>query len=186
MDRPSFTHHHISTPDAEHAIDTLDQISHLQSKQSDDSDTIETIAESQVEQQQLELIEYESGGLVRVVHSEDELLQIFNEDEKQETFVIEFAQRKCRPCRYFEKKFVRLAQTYGPKSVQFLKLYGETNESTKNLFRKYRVTATPSFLLFKEGELVKRMWGINERKLTDKIEAVLFNDSDNEMVVPPA
>jgi len=116
--------------------------------------------------------EYESEGLVRVVHSQNELHEIV-EHQPHETFVVEFAQYRCRPCRYFERKFARLAERYSKHSVKFLKLYGDANDSTKKLFEEYRVTATPSFLIFKEGELAKRTWGISEPKLVEKIETII-------------
>jgi len=114
---------------------------------------------------------WESDGRIRVARSKTELEEVVHQDDNK-LYVVEFAQHHCRPCRYFQRKFEKLADEF-QGTAQFLKVYGETNESTKKMFKTYKIAGTPSFLIFHKGALAGRTWGINPAKIVRAIESIV-------------
>jgi len=61
----------------------------------------------------------------------------------------------CRSCRKFEPKYRRAAEKYG--SVRFVQLVGNGTVGAMELStKKLGVKASPSFLLFRGGELLAK------------------------------
>lgn len=78
----------------------------------------------------------------------------------------------CRPCRALARPLATLASAY--PTATFLKLYGNTDDNTKRLFRDVlKVRSTPTFFVYRGGELVHTHTGARKDKLEHAVrEAV--------------
>lgn len=101
-------------------------------------------------------------GTVSVIFSEGELDEVLAKHSKR--LVVMFCGVTwCRPCKGVSKPYERMADLYD--SAVFLKLYGNANISTKNLFKRLKIRSTPSFLMFRGGEVVGQCSGANKERL---------------------
>lgn len=75
----------------------------------------------------------------------------------------------CGPCKQMAPIIEEIATEYDGK----LKV-GKCNiEDNMQIAQKYRVQNIPTFLIFKQGEVVDMMVGANQDALYDKIDAIL-------------
>lgn len=88
----------------------------------------------------------------------------------------------CRASKALSGVYKALAKAY-PGAV-FLKLYGNSNANTKNLFKtRLLTTATPSIFLFREGEVIDSYSGVNNVKLEESIRSNLGGDLPDPLYV---
>lgn len=86
----------------------------------------------------------------------------FQESVKEGTVLADFWTPWCRPCNSMTPVLEKLSQEYEGKAV-----IGKVNaDENPDLVSEYQVNAVPTFLLFKDGRLVKRVVGLqNEQDL---------------------
>lgn len=76
----------------------------------------------------------------------------------------------CRPCQMMAPTLEKLSQDYSGK-VSFVKMDGESEVQTVNNFS---VSSLPTILLFKGGELVKTLTGLqSEDAIRTELDALL-------------
>ncbi|KAF5833967.1 thioredoxin-like protein [Dunaliella salina] len=93
----------------------------------------------------------------------------------------------CRPCKGMQRPAHKLAERYKDSTV-WMKLFGNANEQTKTLFKdRLKIRSTPSFIIFKDGEVAYTQTGTNKEKLEAGIREVLGADHPKlpqELVYP--
>ena len=75
----------------------------------------------------------------------------------------------CRPCKQFKSKYDTLAKYF--TDAVFCEVIGDRNESTRNMMRKMKIRATPTFVFYRNQEKVHEHSGINPQKMIDALEA---------------
>jgi len=78
----------------------------------------------------------------------------------------------CRPCKQFRRKYVKLAEHFA--DAEFYEIYGDRNESTRKLMRSMKIRATPTFVFYRNGELVHEHAGINPQKMIDALKVAVL------------
>eukprot|EP00878_Enallax_costatus_P006243 GHUV01006546.1.p1 GENE.GHUV01006546.1~~GHUV01006546.1.p1 ORF type:complete len:282 (+),score=101.97 GHUV01006546.1:468-1313(+) len=78
----------------------------------------------------------------------------------------------CRPCKAVARPYEKMASTYSSHAV-FLKLFGNANMSCKRLFTQFKIRSTPSFLFFREGQLIGTCTGANKARLETNLRSYL-------------
>lgn len=66
----------------------------------------------------------------------------------------------CQPCKMLTPVLERLSANYA-ESVSIVKLNGE---SESKIVTEYKVTALPTLLFFKDGQIFKRLTGLQQEK----------------------
>lgn len=84
--------------------------------------------------------------------------------------LVDFWAAWCGPCRMIAPEVDRLAQEYAGR-VKVVKLNVDENQRTANQFQ---VRSIPTFLLFRDGQVLERQVGANPRVLRDMIEESLL------------
>mmetsp|Transcript_11580 Transcript_11580/g.28534 ORF Transcript_11580/g.28534 Transcript_11580/m.28534 type:complete len:473 (-) Transcript_11580:444-1862(-) len=103
--------------------------------------------------------------------------------KNSEPSVIAFGVRSCRPCKYFEPRFKKLAAKFeemSPGRFTFRKLFRDSDEQSKEIFDKFEITHTPTFIIFQNGQSIGRYQGISETKLQRAIEGAVGIESSNQ------
>ncbi|KAL7451225.1 hypothetical protein ACHAWC_006584 [Mediolabrus comicus] len=80
--------------------------------------------------------------------------------------IIDFTATWCGPCKMIAPVFKELSEEYGSRA-QFIKVDVDDNPEAA---QKYGVTAMPTFLFIKGGEVVDRLMGANTDRLTELIQ----------------
>ena len=81
--------------------------------------------------------------------------QNFNQEIKNNDLVlVDFWAEWCGPCKSMHPIFTRLAKKY--KQVRFARV---NVDNVQNIAMKYGVQSIPTFIMFKNGEIVNRMVG---------------------------
>lgn len=98
----------------------------------------------------------------------------------------------CPPCRAIKPAYEAFAETYseshGAKGVRFVEIELGVGEG-QNLASQYGVTATPTFIFFRDGKKADEMKGADKRGLEGRIEAFLdesFPQHPHRRVYVPA
>uniref|UniRef100_A0A7S2X7H0 Thioredoxin domain-containing protein n=1 Tax=Lotharella oceanica TaxID=641309 RepID=A0A7S2X7H0_9EUKA len=112
----------------------------------------------------------EGRGLVKMVTGEDFERHLHDDDR---VAVVTFGMRSCRACKGFQRKFEKLGAKYDPSAFKFLKLNMVDGEPSEEVFQRYDITHTPSFLIFHKGEVLDRYQGISETRLKRTIDAAV-------------
>ncbi|GMH34102.1 hypothetical protein BSKO_01936 [Bryopsis sp. KO-2023] len=113
-------------------------------------------------------------GEVTTVYLDTELDEVLA-DASDKLVVLFVGLTWCRASKALSGVYKALAKGY-PSAV-FLKLYGNSNANTKNLFKtRLLTTATPAIFLFREGEVIASFSGVNNVKLEKSIRANLGGD----------
>lgn len=122
-----------------------------------------------------------SEGRVALIFHEDELNELATKNE----FVVIFCGLTwCRPCKSMMRPFEKLAAVY--PNMTFLKLYGNSNASTKKLFKeRFKVRSTPCFIIIHNGNIVHTQTGRNKEKLEQAIRNALAGTNLPETLVYP-
>lgn len=109
-------------------------------------------------------------GNVSVIFGPGEMEEAL-EKNKDKLVVLFCGLTWCRPCKGVARAYERMAQTYD-KAV-FLKLLGNANMGCKGLFKQFKIRSTPSFLFFRNGELVGTNTGANKERLEGALRSQL-------------
>ncbi|KAG2485016.1 hypothetical protein HYH03_016219 [Edaphochlamys debaryana] len=81
----------------------------------------------------------------------------------------------CRPCKAMQRPVQRLAEHY-KDSIVFVKLFGNANKQTKQLFKnRFQVRSTPCFITLKNGQPVYTQTGSNKEKLEAGLRSLVAN-----------
>lgn len=105
-------------------------------------------------------------GIVEEVHSEEDLDECLKQSSG--LVVMEVTTSWCRTCRFFAPKYKRLAGTY--EQVKFLKVTANENDSTNRIAKeRFAITATPSFIFLRDGQVVATQKGSN----IDRLQSIL-------------
>ena len=81
--------------------------------------------------------------------------------------VIDFSATWCGPCKAIAPLFQELSQAYNNNKVVFVKIDVDDNPETA---AKYNVSAMPTFVFLKQGQVVDRLMGANPERLQELIE----------------
>lgn len=97
--------------------------------------------------------------------------------------VVEASLTWCKPCKTFQPTYEKLAAHY--KNVTFLKFYGNSNDSTKHLFKEIlKARSTPAFFIFLDGQAVNSCTGANGSRLEHHIRKSLPAGKAPEAMLP--
>lgn len=108
-------------------------------------------------------------GSVLAVHSSMELERVL--EVCSSTLVVLFCKaRYCRSCKYFTKKFLRVAESH-PGAV-FLELVCDESQESFQLMEELQVPSLPHFVMFEEGAEKSRLSSTSEDKLVQAIHEV--------------
>ena len=81
--------------------------------------------------------------------------QNFNQEIKNnDLLLVDFWAEWCGPCKSMHPIFTRLAKKY--KQIRFARV---NVDNAQNIAMKYGVQSIPTFIMFKNGEIVNRMVG---------------------------
>lgn len=100
--------------------------------------------------------------------------QITSEKEFKEALsydgvvVVDFFATWCGPCKMIAPVLEKFSQQY--TSAKFIKV---DVEEVNSLASEYEITAMPTFIVFKNGEIVQRVLGANPANLKKAIDASL-------------
>lgn len=104
---------------------------------------------------------------VLLVHSSSDLQNILQ--RYTTTVVVLFCKaRSCRSCKYFTKKYHRVAQQH-PDKV-FLELVCDESKDAFSLMQDLKVPVVPHFVLYKSGKETARLSSTSEEKLEETIQ----------------
>eukprot|EP00978_Attheya_sp_CCMP212_P000302 scaffold578_cov50-Attheya_sp.AAC.2 len=92
---------------------------------------------------------------------------ILKASAEQKLVVIDFTATWCGPCQAMAPLFGQLAAEFAPQGVVFLKVDVDDNADTA---AKYQVSAMPTFLFLKGGQVVDRLMGANPDRLRSMIQ----------------
>ena len=103
--------------------------------------------------------------MVKEVQDLDELKRCFT-SANNKLVVVDFYADWCGPCVGIAPKIEEMDKAMD--DVDFLKVNVDTAEEVA---QEYKISAMPTFILFKNGEKVDNLTGANAEKLKEKIKA---------------
>ena len=107
----------------------------------------------------------EEAGVLELTTLDDVEAVLIKAGSTNSLVVIDFSATWCGPCKAIAPLFEELAQD--TEGVYFLKVDVDENPDTA---AKYSVSAMPTFLFIKNGEVVDRLMGANPARLQELIE----------------
>lgn len=120
-------------------------------------------------------------GGVNLFFSEEELDAVLAAN-KDKVVVLMASVTWCRPCKAFQENYEKAAQHYS--DAVFLKFYGNSNESTKALFKdRLKCRTTPSFFFFRGGQIVESCTGAVTKRLETNLRKAYGPDGDKEALL---
>ncbi len=104
----------------------------------------------------------------------DHLIVMTDNDFEQvisshETVIVDTWAEWCAPCKAISPVFEKLAEQYHDK-VTFAKINTDEN---MNFARTFKVLSIPTFLVFRNGELVNKWSGAKPDKLTQEVKKLV-------------
>lgn len=96
------------------------------------------------------------------IHGPEELDAILSAYPER-LVVLQCKASSCRPCKMFARKYGRLAAAT-PDAV-FLVITGDESAETRAMMMAMKVRVTPTFFVYRGGEIVKTATGVNENNL---------------------
>ena len=104
-----------------------------------------------------------------IVHLTDDNFQdIINGNQ---TVIIDSWAEWCAPCKAIAPLYEKLAGKYGDK-MTFAKLNTDENIGT---MRALKIMNIPTFVIFKNGDIVKKWSGADAKRLTSTVEELVKN-----------
>lgn len=98
--------------------------------------------------------------MVKVIDSVDEI-------PKSGVAVVDFFANWCRPCKGIAPRFEELAKAF--TTITFLKV--DVDES-QDIAEVFKVNSLPTFLFFKNGQVVKKLEGADLQGLIETLQAL--------------
>jgi thioredoxin 1 len=98
--------------------------------------------------------------MVKIIESADEI-------PRSGVVVVDFFANWCRPCKGISPHFEQLAKAF--TTVTFLKV--DIDEST-DLAEAFEVKSLPTFLFFKNGQIVKKLEGADLQGIIQILQAL--------------
>ena len=110
-------------------------------------------------------------GAVTVLHTEQAVDQVLSEEKGTgRCVVLKVGFTSCAPCKKFLPYFEQRALDFR-ENARFVRIYGNENASTIHLARdRLAVKTTPTFFVFKDGELMHSHSGANVDKFDDAVK----------------
>ena len=110
-------------------------------------------------------------GAVTVLHTEQAVDQVLSEEKGTgRCVVLKVGFTSCAPCKKFLPHFEQRALDFR-ENARFVRIYGNENASTIHLARdRLAVKTTPTFFVFKDGELMHSHSGANVDKFDDAVK----------------
>lgn len=91
----------------------------------------------------------------------------FNDYKNKKLVLVDFFSTTCGPCKMISFVLQDIAKEYGDE-LTILKIDFEQNP---DLCKEYQVTGYPTLILFKDGQELKRMQGLQQKpKIIDMIK----------------
>ncbi|CZT47399.1 related to thioredoxin-like protein [Rhynchosporium secalis] len=88
--------------------------------------------------------------------------------QSSQIVVTDFYADWCGPCKTIAPLYEQLSASLSrPNHITFVKVNGDTQ---KEIASKYAVTAMPTFIIFKSGQVVEKIKGADPRKLQDVVK----------------
>ena len=81
------------------------------------------------------------------------------------TTIVDFTAQWCGPCQAIAPHFMELSEKF--TTIQFIKV---DVDELDDLAVEFGVSAMPTFMVFKNGEMVEQMVGASKEKLTELVE----------------
>jgi thioredoxin 1 len=99
--------------------------------------------------------------------STDKVISVTSVDEIPKTgkVVIDFYANWCGPCKKLSPEFARLSNEY--ENITFVKV---DSDEADELCKEYQVTALPTIIFIKDGDVVSIIKGFNLSKLTSELD----------------
>lgn len=116
-------------------------------------------------------------GHITQVHSPEELDDVLRA-KRDCVLVLKCKGKYCRPCMAFAKKYMQLAAVFS--DVVFLVVVGDESPELRKLMVEFNVKATPTFRIYKMGDLVDTVVGINKTKLVNAIKKAQCGEETEE------
>eukprot|EP00887_Chlorella_sp_A99_P002293 scaffold10.g2293.t1 len=111
-----------------------------------------------------------SGQITNFYYEEE--LDLILEASNGRLVVVEASLTWCRPCKNFQPSLDKAAEAYS--SVTFLKFFGNSNDTTKHLFKeRLKCRSTPSFFFFRDGQVVGSCTGANGPRFEHNLRKLL-------------
>jgi len=89
-----------------------------------------------------------------------------------------FGHPACRPCKGFMPKYRKLAKGPDFEAHRFSRVsWDKEDEDSKMIYKKYEITHTPTFIIFRGGEELARYKGVSETRLGNAIKEVAASQS---------
>ena len=83
--------------------------------------------------------------------------------------VLTFSASWCGPCKFLAPVLTKLAVKY--EDLEFEKIDVDEN---KELTQKHSIQSVPTVIIFKDGDIVNRLSGPNEKSLTEAIDKAIL------------
>ena len=123
----------------------------------------------------VEPVEYKNHRVLCV--NSESMFQGILDVNKNKLVVLLASLTWCRPCKRIAPVFQKLAEAY--PSVVFIRLNGNDSDETKRLFKKkLKIRATPSFLFFRQGDVVGSCIGANPSRVESTLRSFLSETDD--------
>jgi thioredoxin 1 len=115
--------------------------------------------------QRLPAIEVRGGAVLEPESAADVDAIVIRAGSEGKLVVIDFSATWCGPCRMIAPLFKELSESI--EDVVFVKIDVDENPDTA---AKYNVSAMPTFVFLKAGEVVDRLMGANPARLQELID----------------
>jgi len=89
----------------------------------------------------------------------------FVRQQTDKLVVVDFYADWCGPCKRIAPKYIELADQY--TNVVFCKVNVDENPK---ISQEFQITGLPTFLLFKKGQIVDKVVGVNLERLEQLVE----------------
>jgi thioredoxin reductase (NADPH) len=151
------------------AIEFLNIIGHTPKGFSKEKAVNEIKQQEKIPETELISKEKEETGFVINIESEKQFKKILS---KSDFVIADFYGSFCIPCQQMAPIFKKTAQNFSGK-VTFIKIDVEENNE---ITQKNGISAVPTFIIFKNGQAVKRFGAHDGKKLEQEINSVLSNN----------
>jgi len=99
-------------------------------------------------------------GKTFAIHSPEQFKTVVDSYSRDQgkLVILEAKSSHCRPCKKFASTYLQLAQRF--KDCVFLEVVGDESPVTRRMMVDMKVKSTPTFFMYRDGELVHSFSGI--------------------------